>query len=86
MAVERETINNTEDELETKELKSIIKSCLLKLNEDFRIIIVLRDIHGLTYQEIANILGIELGTVKSRLNRAREALKNELIKCGIKRG
>lgn len=72
--------------IETRELQYEIKKCILKLSNDFRTIIILRDINGLSYQEIADILNIEIGTVKSRLNRARETLRNELIKCGIVKG
>lgn len=72
--------------IESKELKFEIKRCILNLSYDFRTVIILRDIEGLAYQEIADILDIEVGTVKSRINRAREALKNELIKNGIVRG
>ena len=43
-----------------------------------KVIVVLRDIQGFSYEEIAEILGISLGTVKSRLNRARAALKERL--------
>ncbi|WDU84699.1 sigma-70 family RNA polymerase sigma factor [Caloramator sp. Dgby_cultured_2] len=68
IAIEGETIDNTEDTYESNELRNIIKNCILKLNEDFRTIIVLRDVHGFSYQEIAGILNIEVGTVKSRLN------------------
>lgn len=74
-----------EDIIESKELKYEIKRCIMKLSEDFRTIVIFRDIEGLSYQEIAEILNIEVGTVKSRLNRAREALRNELIKSGIVR-
>jgi RNA polymerase sigma-70 factor, ECF subfamily len=69
--------------VENKELKQEIKSCIMGLNEDFRSIIILRDIDGLSYQEIAGILNIGVGTVKSRLSRARDNLKNELIKKGV---
>lgn len=74
-----------EDIIESKELKLEIKRCIMKLSDDFRTIVIFRDIEGLSYQEISEILNIEVGTVKSRLNRAREALRNELIKCGIVR-
>lgn len=74
-----------EDIIESKELKYEIKRCIMKLSEDFRTIVIFRDIEGLSYQEIAEILNIEVGTVKSRLNRAREALRNELIRSGIVR-
>lgn len=75
-----------DDLIESKELKFEIKNSILKLSNDFRTVIILRDIEGLSYQEIADILDIEVGTVKSRINRAREALKNDLIKNGIVRG
>lgn len=78
--------SKVENIIENRELQHDIKRCILKLSNDFRTIIILRDISGLSYQEIADILNIEVGTVKSRLNRARESLRNELIKCGIVRG
>jgi len=77
--------NKIDGIIESKELKSEIRNCIMKLGEDFRKIIILRDIDGLSYQEIANILNIEVGTVKSRLSRARDTLKNELIKNGVVR-
>lgn len=78
--------SKTEGIIESRELKLELKRCILKLNNDFKSVIILRDIEGLSYQEIAEVLSIEVGTVKSRLNRAREALKNELVKSGIVRG
>jgi RNA polymerase sigma-70 factor, ECF subfamily len=72
--------------IESKELKMEIKKCILKISNDFRTMIILRDVNGLSYQEISEILNIEVGTVKSRLNRAREALRNELIRNGVVRG
>ncbi|QCX32510.1 sigma-70 family RNA polymerase sigma factor [Caloramator sp. E03] len=78
--------SKVENVIENRELQHDIKNCILRLSNDFRTIIILRDISGLSYQEIADVLGIEVGTVKSRLNRARESLRNELIKCGIVRG
>lgn len=77
--------SRTEGIIEARELKFELKRCILKLNNDFKTVIILRDIEGLSYQEIAEVLNIEVGTVKSRINRAREAFKNELIKSGIVR-
>lgn len=77
--------SKVENIIESREMKLEIKRCIMKLSEDFKSIIVLRDIEGLTYVEISEILNIEVGTVKSRLNRAREALRNELIKSGVVR-
>jgi RNA polymerase sigma-70 factor (ECF subfamily) len=77
--------NKVDSIVEAKELKQEIKNCIMNLNEDFRAIIILRDIEGLSYQEISGILNIEVGTVKSRLSRARENLKNQLIKNNVVR-
>jgi RNA polymerase sigma-70 factor, ECF subfamily len=77
--------NKMDGAIERRELKQEIKNCIMKLSEDFRSIVILRDIDGMSYQEIAKILNIEVGTVKSRLSRARETLKKELIKNGVVR-
>jgi RNA polymerase sigma-70 factor (ECF subfamily) len=55
-----------------------IMAAMEKLPDDHRTIIILRDMNGLSYQEIAETVGINEGTVKSRLSRARTALKNLL--------
>ncbi len=52
-----------------------IRDAIPKLSEDFRNIIVLRDIQELSYDEVSNITGLAIGTVKSRINRARLKLK-----------
>jgi len=52
------------------------------LPEEYRTVIVLRDIQGFTYEEIANIIKCPEGTVKSRINRARQALKKYFNKKG----
>jgi RNA polymerase sigma-70 factor, ECF subfamily len=53
-----------------------------QLNEEYRAVVVLRDIEGYTYEEIADILRCPIGTVRSRINRAREQLRNLLNKSG----
>lgn len=55
-----------------------IQKALSMLDDKFREIIILRDIQDLDYEEIAEITGLPIGTVKSRINRAREKLKNLL--------
>lgn len=68
------------DELmEKEELRQIISNAIESLPEDQRLVITLRDIQGLSYDEIAKVLDCPAGTVKSRINRARFALKNVLI-------
>lgn len=56
------------------ELQGCVVRALQALDDDHRAVIVLRDLEGLDYQEIAEVLDIRLGTVKSRLHRARMAL------------
>lgn len=67
---------------EEKDLKQRLTSCIRKLPEDQRIMIVLRDIKGFTYMEIAEMLKMNLGTVKSKINRSRASLKELLDEDG----
>jgi len=60
------------------ETRAIVERALTKINPLFRTAVVLRDIQNMSYEEIADILQISLGTVKSRILRGREALKREL--------
>ena len=64
--------------LAQKELASRLQEALDRLPFDQRTAIVLREIDGLSYDEIAYSLGVAVGTVKSRLTRARQALRHEL--------
>lgn len=61
-----------------KELVQLVTDLIGKLKEDYRVILILRDIEQMSYTEIADVLEIEYGTVKSRLNRARNALRDLL--------
>lgn len=61
--------------LEQKERRALVQAKLQELSPDHRTIVVLRDIEGLSYEEIAEVLHLESGTVKSRLHRARMELK-----------
>lgn len=70
-------------DLERSEVQQAVQQGILELAEDHRIILVLRDIQGLSYGEIAEVLGISLGTVKSRLNRARLSLKQRLSRTEL---
>ena len=56
-----------------------ISDALQNLPEEFRIVLVLRDQLGTSYEEIGEILGIASGTVKSRIARARQKMKEELL-------
>ncbi|MGA2173116.1 MAG: sigma-70 family RNA polymerase sigma factor [Sedimentisphaerales bacterium] len=63
---------------EDKELCDLVQKALGQLDDEHRTIIVLRDIEGMDYAQIADVLAMELGTVKSRLSRARAALRQIL--------
>ena len=64
-----------EDALEKRELILGVRRAVEQLPPEQRQVVVMRDLHGLSYQEISDTLGVELGTVKSRLNRGRTNLK-----------
>lgn len=61
------------------EMREQLESALRQLPEAFRTVVVLREIEGFAYEEIAEILDINLGTVKSRLTRGRAALRTLLV-------
>lgn len=71
-----------EDQLETAELERAIQRCINGLPEDFRSVILLVDVQGLDYQEAAEITRTPLGTVKSRLARARLKMRDCLHGIG----
>jgi len=71
-----------ETEVERAEQKEAIRAGLEQLPDSDRQILVLRELNGLSYEEIAEVLQLELGTVKSKLFRARKKLCAFLIKSG----
>jgi RNA polymerase sigma-70 factor (ECF subfamily) len=73
-------INRPDQMLEGRRLEAAIQREIANLDEDHRMLIVLRDIQGLSYDEIGKITNLAAGTVKSRLHRARMALKDRLEK------
>jgi len=64
-----------DDVAEKSELRKTVFNAINNLSAEHRIIIVLRELHGFSYEEIAKIIKCPKGTVKSRINRARQALK-----------
>lgn len=64
------------EQLEKKEIQAKVQACINSLDVEYREVLVLRDIQGFSYDEIRGILKIPDGTVKSRLFRARDALKD----------
>ena len=64
--------------LEREERAAALQDAIASLREDRRIVVVLRDVEGLSYEEIAQALALEVGTVRSRLHRARLDLRDKL--------
>jgi len=71
------SIKSPEDEILNKERQTQVKNALAMLSEDYRIILILREIEGLSYKKIAKVLQCSLGRVKSRLHEARMELKQK---------
>lgn len=67
-----------EKELEQQRTINLVRDTIATLNDSEKEIIMLRDLQGMPYEEIGEILDIPLGTVKSKLSRARTSLKNKL--------
>lgn len=76
----RSNMPTPEEELDRSETQAMVQQCLNELSDDYRIILVMREIQEMAYEEIAENLGCSLGTVKSRLSRARQALKEKISK------
>ena len=72
------SLNAPDRNLEEREVGQIIDQAIDALKTDQRIVVVLREYHGLSYQEIAEIVGCSTTTVKSRLHTARQELRNRL--------
>jgi len=66
------------DQAADRETRALVEQALEKLNPKFRAAVVLRDIEDLSYEDIAAVLDVSLGTVKSRIMRGREALRKIL--------
>jgi len=81
-----DTIENRPGPSENAEMSDLadkIHAAIGELDEDFRLAIVLRDIQGLSYDEIAEVVGCSIGTVKSRLARARLKVRDMLTSEGL---
>ncbi|MDQ7792735.1 MAG: sigma-70 family RNA polymerase sigma factor, partial [Clostridia bacterium] len=72
------TSEGPEEAAERREFQELVQAALQEISAEHRTVLVLRELQGYTYEEIAEILDCSLGTVKSRINRARQALKEKL--------
>jgi len=72
-------IPRPDKQLEGVELEQIMQRCIAALDEEHRLVVVLRDVEDLSYEEICAITSLPVGTVKSRLHRARLALKKMML-------
>jgi RNA polymerase sigma-70 factor, ECF subfamily len=66
------------EQVENRERDQAVLTALGRLDAEYRAVLVMRDIEGFDYQQMADVLGLPLGTLKSRLFRARLALRDEL--------
>lgn len=76
---ELKDIETPENQLYKDELEKVIKRTLNKLPEDLRIALTLREFEGMSYEEIAAVMDCPVGTVRSRIFRAREAIDKEIM-------
>lgn len=71
-------VNTPENEMMSKQVINVVNSSLQQLPDDLRIALTLREIEGLSYEEIADVMNCPIGTVRSRIFRAREAIAENL--------
>ena len=67
-----------EERYDSVELRDALQQCVKALNSDYRLVVVLVDVEGMSYEEVARVANIPVGTVKSRLARARGQLRKSL--------
>lgn len=78
-----DTNPNPEEHLMRAEMHRTISVALLQIPQDQRTVVILSDIEGMSYDEIAEVTGANIGTVKSRLNRARSRLREIFIEAEL---
>lgn len=86
LAAEREPTESIEDLVARRDLTRAVERVMARLPEDQRTAIILKEYHGLTFQEIAELLGCPLSTVKTRLYQGLTVLRRELTAAGISGG
>ncbi len=83
---ERTDTSDLEDKMFRDLIDDDLSRALDKIPEDFRTVVLLCDVEDFTYEEIANMLDVPIGTIRSRLHRGRNLLKAELMEYAAKRG
>lgn len=83
---ERTDTSDLEDKMFRELIDDELSNALDNIPEDFRTVVVLCDVEDFTYEEIANMLDVPIGTIRSRLHRGRNLLKAELMDYAAKRG
>lgn len=73
-----------DDDAKRRDDAAILRRELAKLSEEYRTPLILREVEGANYEQIAEILNVPVGTVRSRLHRARIALRERLERAGLK--
>lgn len=71
-------ISRPDEMVEGLQMEALVQGAINELDDEQRLIVVLRDVQNMAYEEISTITGLPLGTVKSRLHRARMVLKEKL--------
>ena len=79
-------LNDLQQSLTSNLLDDDVASAVADLPEEFRTVVILCDIEGLSYEEIAEFVDIPLGTVRSRLHRGRKLLRDRLLNYARKKG
>ena len=83
---DRTDTSDLEDRMFRELIDDDISNALEELPEDFRTVVLLCDVEGFTYEEIANMLDVPIGTIRSRLHRGRNLLKAQLVEYAEERG
>ena len=83
---DRTDTSDLEDRMFRELIDDDISNALEELPEDFRTVVLLCDVEGFTYEEIANMLDVPIGTIRSRLHRGRNLLKAQLMDYAEERG
>ncbi len=83
---ERTDTSDLEDKMFRELIDDELSNALDNIPEDFRTVVLLCDVEDFTYEEIANMLDVPIGTIRSRLHRGRNLLKAELMDYAAKRG